>query len=78
MNIFSIPWQYYVSVKRNKTHRMVDGLDSDCLPGVNIHKQHQCLHRDHVDALTVKSCNFQHFQIRYAQHDEREEERERV
>lgn len=53
-------------------------VSDDCLPGVNIHKQHQRLHSDHVDAFTVKPRNFQHFQIRYTQHDQREEESERV
>lgn len=45
---------------------------------MNVHKQHQRLHSYHIDAFTVKPCNFQHFQIRYAQHDQREEEGERV
>lgn len=53
-------------------------MSCDCLPGVNIHKQHQRLHSDHVNAFTVKPCNFQHFQVRYTQHDQCEEERQRV
>lgn len=57
---------------------VAEHASSDCLPGMDIHKQHQRLHSDHVDALTVKPCNFQHFQIRYTQHDQREEEREGV
>lgn len=45
---------------------------------MNIHKQHQRLHSDHVDAFTVKPCNFEHFQVRYTQYDQREEESEGV
>lgn len=33
-------------------------MTDDGLPGVNVHQQHQRLHCDHVDAFTVKSCNF--------------------
>lgn len=58
--------------------RHTDCSSGDGLPGVNIHKQHQRLHSDHVDAFTVKPRNFQHFQIRDTHHDEREEESERV
>lgn len=45
---------------------------------MNVHKQHQRLHRYHVDAFTVKSGHFQHFQVSDAQHDQREQEGERV
>lgn len=51
---------------------------AECLPGVDVHEQHQRLHSDHVDAFTVKPRNFEHFQIRYTQHDQREQESERV
>lgn len=45
---------------------------------MNVHKQHQRLHRYHVDAFTVKSGHFQHFQVGDTQHDQREQEGERV
>lgn len=51
---------------------------SQGLPWMNVHQQHQRLHRYHVDAFTVKSGHFQHFQVGDAQHDQREQEGERV
>lgn len=53
-------------------------ISNACLPGVDIHKQHQCLHSDDVDAFAVKPRNFENFEIRYTQHDQREKESERV
>lgn len=56
-----------------RSHARVCGL-----PWVNVHKQHQRLHRYHIDALTVKSGHFEHFQVGDTQHDQREQEGERV
>lgn len=75
-------------MKKNKTDTNISVKDkctdytacisNDFLPWVNVHKQHQRLHSYHVDAFTVKPCNFEHFQICYTQHDQREEEGKRV
>lgn len=56
-----------------RSHARICGL-----PLMNVHKQHQRLHRYHVDAFTVKSGHFEHFQIGDTQHDQREQESQRV
>lgn len=68
--------------KVNETSKLIrqGHLNSrlNILPRVNIHKQQYGLHSDHVDAFTVKTRNFQHFQVRYTQHNQGHEKSERV
>lgn len=45
---------------------------------MNVHEQHQRLHRYHIDASAVQSGHFEHFQVGDTQHDQREQEGERV
>ena len=49
-----------------------------CSPGVYVHQQHQSLHCDNVDPLTVKPRHFKHFEVCDAQHYKRQEEGEGV
>lgn len=48
------------------------------LPGMDVHKQYQGLHSDHVNPLTVEPCHLQHFEISETQDYKGEEEAEGV
>ncbi len=45
---------------------------------MNVHQQYERLHGYHVYALAVKARDFEHFQIRDAEHHRHQQERERV
>lgn len=53
-------------------------LGSGHSPGVYVHQQHKRLHGDHVDALAVEAGHLEHLEVREAEHDEGEQEAERM